>query len=86
MTWFPILLPGRRPLIFDCIPTYRCCEGKQVCCWRAWAQAGKIMVRYVASWPKPTVSGAKPLFLLVFMAKMKLSASLLPLGARDCEG
>jgi hypothetical protein len=31
------------------------------------------------------ISGAKLLFLLVFMAKTKLSGSLLPVGVRDCE-
>ena len=30
-------------------------------------------------------NAAKPPFLLVYMAKTKLSGSLLPLGTRDCE-
>jgi len=50
------------------------CEGKQVCCWRAWAQAGKVIVRYVASWPKRNGERGKATFPLVYMVKTSFQA------------
>jgi hypothetical protein len=42
-------------------------------------------MRYVGSWPKRNGERGKVTVPLAYMAKTKLSGSLLLLAARDCE-
>jgi AP2 domain len=48
-------------------------------------RAGKLLVRYVASWPKRNGERGKATFSVGLYGENEASGSLSPLGARDCE-
>ena len=48
-------------------------------------RSGKLLVRYVASWPERNGERGKATFTVGYIAKKKVSDSLLLLDAKDCE-